>query len=108
MATIPKEAVTTRGLDYYIRATDGFTNAYSPGTSYAATGLTQTDGTGLAFWVTHTTEPIKIVHQPVAFAYYNTPITINAYVNCATPSCTGTMSYRTASGLDNPDQLAQL
>jgi len=105
VAVIPADAVTTRGLDYYIHATDGYTNAYSPGTSYAASGLTQTDGTGVAFWVTHTTEPIKIVHQPVVVSPYNTAITISALVNCATNSCSGTMGYRTASGLENPDQL---
>jgi hypothetical protein len=98
-ATIPAGVVTSRGVDYYLHATDGFTNAYSPGTAYAATSFVQADGTGLE-WFHVTTAAVNLVHLPVTTAYPNQPISLSATVTCPSRSCSATMSYRTSVELD--------
>ncbi len=96
---IPAEAVTTRGVDYFLRATDGHTTAYSPGTAYTATAFTRTDGSGIRYFHVHTAEPVHVVHTPVLTASYRRAQPISATVNCATRDCSGTLSYRRTAGL---------
>ena len=105
-AFIPAEAVTTKGVDYFIAANDGHTNAYSPGTAYAATAFTRTDGTGAAYFNVHVAEAVHIVHAPVAVAPYHEPIHIEATVNCATRSCAATLGYRRSAGLTSAAGVA--
>lgn len=95
LATIPAAEVTTRGVEYYIHAYDGHTNAYSPGTMYAATSAAYIDGTLVHYHSVHVAEPIRIVHQPVVQTDTGDPIDIVARVNCATRTCAGVLSYRT-------------
>jgi Fibronectin type III domain len=57
VATIPAGAVTTAGVDYYLRASDGVTTAYSPGTSYTATQATQIDGMQLHYFTIAVLQP---------------------------------------------------
>jgi hypothetical protein len=104
-AVIPGEAVTTRGVDYFLAATDGHTTAYSPGTAYIATAFTRTDGSGVRYFHVYTTEPVHVVHAPVFTASYRQAQPISATVNCATRSCTGVLSYRRTAGLTTIDGL---
>ena len=98
-AAIPADAVTVRGVDYYVRANDGFTTAYSPGSAYVATQAAQVDGTRVHYFTIHVSEPIRYVHQPVATAAAGDPIRIVTQANCSTPACSGTLSYRATTGL---------
>ena len=105
VAQIPADQVTTRGVDYFIRASDGETTAYSPGTAYVGTQVASVDGQGTHFFHVHVTEPIRIVHDPVVVAPWNEPISIRAIVNCQTASCTGSLSYRTTTSLNHSDGI---
>lgn len=97
---IPVEAVTTRGIDYRIRATDGHTTAHSPGTAYTGTTNVQSDGGSTYWYHVHVAEPVRVAHVPVVHAPYREAIAITAQVNCSTGACSATLGYRTSTGLD--------
>ena len=88
VAQIPANVVTTKGVDYYLRASDGSTTAYSPGTVYSATPYTQVDGTQVHYFTIHVAEPIRYVHTPVYEAPAHDPIHITTQANCSTGTCT--------------------
>ncbi|MGH9223908.1 MAG: SdrD B-like domain-containing protein [Acidimicrobiales bacterium] len=98
-ATIPADKVTTRGLEYFIRADDGHTTAYSPGTAYVATQATRLDGQRVRYFSVHVVEPVRIVHAPVLAAQAGDPVTVAATVNCSTRRCAGTLAYRATPSL---------
>ena len=92
---IPGPAVSTAGVDYYIRVTDGHTQAFSPGTVYEG-WYAPRDGqsNSRAPHHIHVLEPPRIVHQPVLSAPYGRPIAISATTNCPSGrSCTATLYY---------------
>lgn len=92
-ATIPGDAVTTKGIEYFIRAFDGHTTAYSPGTAYVATQATRLDGNRVQYYSVHVREPVRIVHAPVVTAPPGDPIDITATVNCS-QTCDATLGWR--------------
>jgi len=98
-AVVPSEHVTTRGLEYFIRASDGHTTAYSPGSAYVATQVARVDGRRVNYFSVHVAEPVRVLHQPPASAQLGDPIPIAATANCATNSCTATLAYRATPSL---------
>ena len=100
-AVIPASQVTTRGLAYYMTATDGYTNTAAPGTSYWG-AYAAVDGSNpapeTARFVVRVVDPPHPLHAPVGVAFTGEPIAIEARSNCATPSCTATLNWRMAGG----------
>jgi Mg-chelatase subunit ChlD len=120
-ATIPADDVTTRGLLWYAHVTDGYTNAYAPGTSYngayipidgsqlapagyPSTGLVGVEvsfneqGTaGTAAFPVRVLEPPHVAHVPAATTPRGIPVEISATSNCAYP-CVGTLRWLDAEG----------
>lgn len=101
MADIPGGDVTVAGVDYLLQASDGPTDAYSPGTAYTATATTQMNGQPLHFFHVHVAEPVRIVHVPPPFGYPGEPLDVTATVNCATRTCSGTMGYRRSGSVND-------
>ena len=62
-ATIPADAVTTQGVDYYINVTDGSTHAFYPGTAYVG-GSGPVDGMRAAWQHVEVLSRPTIVHAP--------------------------------------------
>lgn len=99
-AVVPADKVTTKGLEYFIRARDSFTTAYSPGTAYIATQVTRLDGQRVQYFSVHVAEPVRIAHVPIPTAQEGDPIPVKATVNCATRRCAGTLAYRATPALN--------
>jgi hypothetical protein len=104
-AVIPADKVTTKGLEYFIRARDSFTTAYSPGTAYIATQVTRLDGQRVQYFSVHVAEPVHIAHVPILSAQEGDPIPVKATVNCATRRCAGTLAYRATPVLNTVDAI---
>lgn len=101
-ATIPASAVTTRGLAYYITASDNYTNTAAPGTSYWGAYVPVDGGnpapTAVRFTV-RVVEPPHPVHTPRGVAFTGEPFTVDAVSNCATQaSCTATLRWGPPTG----------
>lgn len=94
--TIPAGQVTTRGLAYYMTASDGYTNTAAPGTFYWG-AYAPVDGSNpapaTARFVVRVVDPPHPVHVPVGFAFTGESVPIEARSNCAT-SCTATLHWR--------------
>jgi hypothetical protein len=104
-AVIPAADMTTQGVEYFIKASDGVTTAYSPGTAYTATQYTRVDGVGVHYWSVHVLEPVRIVHTPAVTASAGNPIDVTATVNCATRNCSAVLNYRGTGTLANTGQF---
>ena len=118
-ATIPAAAVTTRGVGYYLTASDGYTNAAAPGTSYLGdyvaldgapitvpsatvnlpTLIPGVSSGNVVLFPVHVVEPPHLVHVPTATATVGTPVPLTARSNCSSPTCTGTLQYRPTGSL---------
>src|SRR5438309_2236922 len=72
----------------------GYTPASSPGTSYWG-AYVPVDAAQVGVHPVRVLEPPHLIHAPVATAYYNQPIPIEARSNCATAACVGTLHWRT-------------
>lgn len=99
-AVIPSSQVTTRGVAYYLTASDGYTNTAAPGTSYWG-AYASVDGGPVVpetvRYVVRVVDPPHPVHVPVATAVEGEPIPVRARSNCAA-SCTATLHWRVAGG----------
>lgn len=101
-AEIPAGQVTTRGLAYYITASDGYTNTAAPGTSYWG-AYVPVDGqnpapTAVRFTV-RVVDPPHPVHAPRGVAFAGEPFTVDAMSNCATQaSCSATLRWGPPAG----------
>jgi hypothetical protein len=97
-AVIPASRVTTRGLAYYMTASDGYTNTASPGTSYWGTWEASIDGGNPApetlRHLVRVVDPPHPVHAPVGFAFTGEPVDVEALSNCAAASCPATLHWR--------------
>ena len=95
-ATIPAGEVTTRGVSYYLTASDGYTSTAAPGTSYWG-AYAVVDGGPVspetARFVVRVVEPPHLVHTPVVAAVEGEAVRIEARANCAT-SCAATLYWR--------------
>ncbi|MGQ0615765.1 MAG: hypothetical protein ACT4PW_02050 [Acidimicrobiia bacterium] len=96
-ATIPAADVTTAQLSYYIKADDGYTRSYAPGTFYWGAYM-PVDGQRIAAYPVRVLEPPHVVHVPPGAAAIGSPVTLAATSNCATPSCIGTLHWRLPGG----------
>jgi hypothetical protein len=99
---IPAGQVTTRGLAYYMTASDGYTNTAAPGTFYWG-AYAPVDGSNpapaAALFVVRVVDPPHPVHAPPGVAFTGEPLVIDAVSNCATnASCTATLHWRVLNG----------
>jgi hypothetical protein len=94
-ATIPGGDVTTRGVAYYLTASDGYTATAAPGTSYwgAYVAMDGFPAPEAARFVVRVVDPPHVVHAPAAVAVAGQDFRVEARSNCAT-SCTGTLHWR--------------
>lgn len=108
---------------YYLTATDGYTDSVSPGIDYlgdyiaiaggpagvvlsgnvscVAPGCVATltgQAASVVVWPVHVTEPPHLVHVPALPSPASQSVTLTAYSNCSTPSCTAKLFYRPAGG----------
>ena len=96
-AKIPKSYVDTRGVDYFFHVTDGYTQAFWPGTTHEGYYVPE-DGQRIVWHHVHVLEPPRIVHAPVLASPYRQSIAITAESNCpVTRNCTATLYYRTTT-----------
>jgi hypothetical protein len=95
--TIPAGAVTTRGLVYYMTATDGYTNTAAPGTFYWG-AYAPVDGSNpapeVARFVVRVVDPPHPVHVPPGTANASEDIPIEVRSNCATRNCNAMLHWR--------------
>lgn len=99
-ATIPASAVTSRGLAYYMTATDGYTNTAAPGTFYWG-AYAPLDGSNpapeIARFVVRVVDPPHPLHVPVGVTHTAESVTIEARSNCIA-SCTAILNWRHLNG----------
>lgn len=99
-ATIPAGAVTTRGVAYYMTATDGYTNTAAPGTFYWG-AYAPIDGSNpapeTARFVVRVVDPPHPIHVPVGLAHTGESVAIEARSNCVA-SCTAVLHWRVTGG----------
>lgn len=99
-ATIPATAVTTRGVAYYLTATDGYTNTAAPGTVYWG-AYAPVDGSNpapeIARFVVRVVDPPHPVHIPTGNAHTGESVVIEARSNCIA-ACSATLHWRTTGG----------
>lgn len=98
-ADVPASSVDTSGVDYYLQATDGQTQAFHPGTVYEGYYAPR-DGARVntVHHHVHVAEPPRLAHVPVATAPFGEDIRIAAEANCpSTRQCQGMLYYRTTT-----------
>lgn len=95
-ASIPADAVDTRGVDYFMVVEDGSTRSFWPGTTYQ--GYLPTDGVRTGFMHVQVLETPHLAHVPVLTAPYGEPISIDATGNCSMArDCTARLYWRTTT-----------
>jgi hypothetical protein len=92
-ATIPANAVTTAGVQYYVTASDGFTSAAEPGTAYIGDYVVA-NGQQIDSFPVHVLEPPHVVHVPTVATTSGNTIPLTASANCATQLCSATISWQ--------------
>lgn len=92
VAQIPAEVVTTRGVDYYVLATDSTGRTrWPPGVAEAPLTL---NGVGTYYRMDVLAAP-NIVHEPAAAVAVGHPVTVRFQAPCAaTRTCSATVWYR--------------
>lgn len=94
-ADIPAEAVDTNGVDYFIDATDAYTESYWPGTSYTGSQI-PVYGVGAWHHVEVLTRPLA-AHVPPAYYVPGEAMPVSAEVTSSTGFPTVTLLYRTGT-----------
>ena len=92
-ATIPAEIVDTNGVDYFVQATDGFTNAFFPGTSYVGSQA-PVDGTRSGWVHVEVFSRPQLVHVPPGYYVPGRALQLAATVTSATGFPQVTLFYR--------------
>lgn len=92
---IPADVVTTSGVDYLLRVTDGETTTVWPGTAYFGHAA-PTDSQHLSYHHVRVLESTKVVHQPPVTAAYRKDLPITGTASCpVTQTCTARLHWRT-------------
>ncbi|HEX7168951.1 MAG TPA: hypothetical protein VF230_18380, partial [Acidimicrobiales bacterium] len=96
-AEIPRGVVDTRGVDYFMQVTDGTTQAWSPGTTYAGY-YAPVDGMRTGWHHVHVLEPPHAAHAPVPASRYRADIPVTATSTCPRGRvCTARLYFRTTT-----------
>lgn len=92
-ATIPGEVADTNGVDYFIHATDGYTNAWFPGSSYLGSHA-PVDGTRGGWVHVEVFSRPQLVHAPPGYYVPGRALQLSATVTSATGFPDVTLYYR--------------
>lgn len=95
-AEIPAEVVDTNGVDYFIHASDVYTNSFSPGTSYVS-AVDPVDGSRVAWHHVEVLSRPLVAHIPPAYYVPGEPLQVSAEVTSATGFPTVSILYRAGS-----------
>jgi len=95
-AEIPSSVVDTNGVDYFVRADDGYTKHFSPGTSYVSTSA-PVDGTRAGWHHVEVFSRPLVAHVPPAYYVPGTALQLSAEVTSSTGFPTVTLRYRVGS-----------
>ena len=95
-ANIPGNALTTAGVDYFFKISDGTTTTWWPGTGQIQ-GYVPIGGIRVAYHHVHVSEPPHIIPTTVPLATAGEPLTIRAAMTCVTDNCSLQLRYRALS-----------
>ncbi len=96
-ATIPAADVTTLGIEWYAKVSDGYTTTYAPGTSYLGAYLVA-DGQQIGVHPVRVLEPPHIVHVPPTVVPRGLDLKIQATSNCSTDYCGARLRWQEPNG----------
>lgn len=92
-ATIPGEVADTNGVDYFMQATDGYTSAWFPGTSYVGSQA-PVDGMRTGWVHVEVLSRPQIVHVPPGYYVPGRALQLSGTITSATGFPTVTLLYR--------------